>query len=191
MNKAKTATTSSAFLTIPNLITTSRIFLIPVFLFLFLTPTPVNSLWAAITFLLASATDLLDGYVARKMAQVTRLGKLLDPIADKLLVISALVLLVAYQRVPALLAILLIGREMTITGLRAIASDYKVLIPAERLGKYKTFLQVIGITALILDPSFSNLHLWGEAVLWVAVILSLISAVQYFYQFAKAVQREE
>ena len=186
----KTKIESAPLLNIPNLLTVSRIFLIPVFLYLFFTPTPLSSLWASLVFLLASATDLLDGYMARKMDQITRFGKLLDPIADKLLIISAIILLVAYQRVPELLAILLIGREMGITGLRAIAADYGIQIPVERLGKFKTFLQVIAITLLIVDASLLDLHPWGVALLWAAVTLGLISAVKYFYHFARAVREK-
>lgn len=180
---------------LPNLITTLRIVLIPVFLALFIIPSPRRSEWAALIFVLASATDLLDGYVARRMEQITRLGKLLDPIADKLLVISALVLLVGYQRVPALLAILLIGREMAITGLRVIAANHGVSIPVERLGKFKTFLQVVAITTLILDrsllsiPGGYDLHDLGRLLLWGSLLLALVSAGQYFHKFNKQIQR--
>lgn len=180
---------------LPNLITGLRILLIPVFLFLFLTPTPTRALWAAIVFVLASTTDLLDGYIARKMEQVTSLGKLLDPIADKLLVLSALVLLVQFQRVPAFLAILLIGREMTITGLRLIAANQGLIIPAERLGKFKTFIQVVSITLLILDESHSpaivgmDIHDWGRVLLWISVILAYLSAVQYFQKFIHQIRQ--
>ncbi|MGH7273031.1 MAG: CDP-diacylglycerol--glycerol-3-phosphate 3-phosphatidyltransferase [Nitrospiria bacterium] len=194
-----THTGGMGLLNLPNLLTSLRIFLIPVFLLLFLTPSPIRSQWAALIFLIASATDLLDGYMARKMEQITRLGKLLDPIADKLLVISALILLVEFHRVPAILAILLIGREMAITGLRVIATDHGIVIPVERLGKYKTFLQVVAITLLILDSSFlsplSSLgrgidpHDWGRILLWGSLILALISAGQYFYRFSKQIQR--
>lgn len=179
---------------LPNMITFLRILLIPVFLVFFMTPSPVRSQWAALIFVLASATDLLDGYVARKMELVTRLGKLLDPIADKLLVISAVILLVAFHRVPAILAILLIGREMAITGLRVIASDQGILIPAERLGKFKTFLQVVSITMLILDSSLVStlggmgLHDLGRILLWASLVLALTSAGQYFYRFSTQIR---
>ena len=181
-------------LNLPNLLTSLRILLIPVFLIFFMTPSPVRSQWAALIFILASATDLLDGYVARKMKLVTRFGKLLDPIADKLLVISAVILLVAFHRVPAILAILLIGREMAITGLRVIAIDQGILIPAERLGKLKTFLQIVSITMLILDSSWVptiggiDLHDLGRILLWASLVLSLTSAGQYFYRFGSQIR---
>ena len=151
----------------------------------------MGSLWASAVFLLASATDLLDGYMARKMDQITRLGKLLDPIADKLLVVSAVILLVASGPVPSILAILLIGREITITGLRAIAADYGVLISAEGLGKLKTFLQVVALTLLILDPVILDAHAVGLGILWLAVVMGLISGVQYFIRFAEGVRGRE
>ena len=200
MNKSGTPNTQSqlipSVLNLPNLITGLRILLIPVFLLLFMTPSPTRSQWAALVFVLASATDLLDGYIARKMEQITSLGKLLDPIADKLLVISALILLVAFQRVPALLAILLVCREMAITGLRLIASERGIIIPAERLGKFKTFLQIVAVTILILDPSLLpslgriDLHDWGRILLWSSLVLALASAGQYFYRFSAHIRRK-
>ena len=106
-------------LNLPNFITLVRILLIPVFVMLFFTPTPDRSLSAAFVFVVAAITDLLDGYIARRTGQVTKLGKLLDPIADKLLVLSALILLVNIDRVSALVAILVIAREVAVTGVRA------------------------------------------------------------------------
>jgi CDP-diacylglycerol--glycerol-3-phosphate 3-phosphatidyltransferase len=200
VNKSGTPNTQSqsipSVLNLPNLITGLRILLIPVFLFLFMTPSPTRSQWAALVFVLASATDLLDGYIARKMEQITSLGKLLDPIADKLLVISALILLVAFERAPVILVILLVCREMAITGLRVIASERGIIIPAERLGKLKTFLQVVAVTLLILDPSLlpalgnSSLHDWGRILLWSSLGLALASAGQYFYRFAEQIRQK-
>ena len=201
MDKSGTPNTQSqsmpSVLNLPNLITGLRILLIPVFLLVYISPSPTRSQWAALVFVLASATDLLDGYIARKMEQITSLGKLLDPIADKLLVISALILLVAFQRVSAILAILLVCREMAITGLRVIASERGIIIPAERLGKFKTFLQVVAVTMLILDPSLipslgsSDLHDWGRILLWSSLVLALVSAGQYFYRFAVQIRQKD
>jgi CDP-diacylglycerol--glycerol-3-phosphate 3-phosphatidyltransferase len=197
LDKAKTQSQSiTAILNLPNLITGLRILLIPVFVAFFITPSPTRSQWSALIFVLASATDLLDGYVARKMEQITSLGKLLDPIADKLLVISALILLVGFQRAPALLAILLICRETAITGLRVIAAERGIIIPAERLGKLKTFLQVVAITILILDPSLLSVlgpvdfHSLGQILLWVSLVLALVSATQYFYRFTIQIRQK-
>src|SRR5574342_1135473 len=106
-------------LNVPNVITLVRILLIPVFVALFITPTPDRSLSAAVIFVIAAVTDMLDGYIARRTGQVTKLGKLLDPIADKLLVLSALILLVNIDRISALVALLIIARELAVTGIRA------------------------------------------------------------------------
>ena len=119
-------------LNLPNFITLVRILLIPVFVMLFFTPTPDRSLSAAVIFVVAAITDLLDGYIARRNGQVTKLGKLLDPIADKLLVLSALILLVNIDRVSALIAIFVIAREVAVSGIRAIAAGEGLMIRPKR-----------------------------------------------------------
>ena len=113
---------------LPNVLTLTRILLIPVFVLLFVVPTPDRSLAAAIVFVIAAMTDLLDGYLARRRGQVTKLGRLLDPIADKLLVLSALIVLVQVDRVGALVAILIIAREVAVTGIRAIAATEGMIL---------------------------------------------------------------
>ena len=113
-------TDSIANINLPNFLTVVRILLIPVFVVLFSDPTPDRSLAAAVVFVVAAVTDLLDGYLARRHSQITRLGRLLDPIADKLLVLSGLILLVQFDRVAAIVAILIIAREVAVTGVRAI-----------------------------------------------------------------------
>ena len=120
---------------LPNVLTLVRILLIPVFVMLLIDPTPDRALSAAIVFVVAAVTDLLDGYVARKTGQITKLGRLLDPIADKLLVLSALILLVQVDRVSALVAILIIAREVAVTGLRAIAASEGLIMSAEVTGR--------------------------------------------------------
>jgi CDP-diacylglycerol---glycerol-3-phosphate 3-phosphatidyltransferase len=176
----------------PNLLTSIRILLIPVFILLFLPPNPSHPTLAAVIFTLASITDLLDGYLARRWKQITRLGKLLDPIADKLLILSALILLVDFNRVPAWIAIILIGREVAITGLRAIASSEGIVIPADTAGKYKLFIQVLAIVLLILNfetPYFSFLNL-GIILLWAAMILAILSAIQYVILYSGQIQNK-
>lgn len=174
-------------LNLPNLLTFTRILLIPVFVMLFATPTPDRSLMAAIVFVVAALTDLLDGYLARKSGQVTMLGKLLDPIADKLLVLSALILLVNVDRVSALVAIFIIAREVAVTGVRAMAASEGIIISAETTGKYKMALQVIAIVMLILEGTalsqLGNLHLAGIATLYVSLILGYISGGRYVWSF--------
>ncbi len=178
-------------LNLPNFITLTRILLIPVFVMLFATPTPDRSLSAALVFAIAAVTDLLDGYLARRNGQVTTLGKLLDPIADKLLVLSALILLVNIDRVSALVAILIIAREVAVTGIRAIAAGEGMVISAETTGKYKMALQVTAIVLLILEGTFladlGNLHLAGIVTLYLSLVLGYISGGQYVWSFWKQV----
>jgi len=178
-------------LNLPNFITLTRILLIPVFVVLFATPTPDRSLSAAIVFIVAAVTDLLDGYLARRNGQVTTVGKLLDPIADKLLVLSALILLVNVDRVSALVAILIIAREVAVTGVRAIAAGEGMVIAAETTGKYKMALQVVAIVMLILEGTFlsglGNLHLAGIVKLYLSLVLGYVSGAQYVWSFWKQV----
>ena len=176
---------------LPNLLTVSRILLIPVFVLVFSSPTPGRSLVAAIVFVVAAITDLLDGYLARRRSQVTKLGRLLDPIADKLLVLSALILLVQFDRVGALVAILIIAREVAVTGVRAIAAAEGIVLTPETTGKYKMVAQVVAIVLLILEdgigPGTWNLHLGGTAVLYLALVLAFISGGRYLVSFWRQV----
>ena len=169
---------------IPNLLSISRILSVPVFIVLMLDPSPVRALTAGIVFSLASATDWLDGYLARKWGQVTKTGKLLDPIADKILIMSALVILVELRPdvVHSWIAIVLIGREFAVTGLRAIASSDGIIIPAETVGKYKVGAQITAVLSLLLDYYLTKgwLRDLGALALWVAMILAVYSALQYF-----------
>ncbi|MBX3343886.1 MAG: CDP-diacylglycerol--glycerol-3-phosphate 3-phosphatidyltransferase [Nitrospira sp.] len=176
---------------LPNVLTLVRILLIPVFVMLLLDPTPDRSLAAAIVFVIAAVTDLLDGYVARKTGQITKLGRLLDPIADKLLVLSALILLVQVDRVTALVAILIIAREVAVTGLRAIAASEGMIMSAEVTGKYKMALQVVAIVLLLLEGTvvemIGNLHLAGIVTLYLSLILGYVSGAQYVWSFWRQV----
>ncbi|MCC6968549.1 MAG: CDP-diacylglycerol--glycerol-3-phosphate 3-phosphatidyltransferase [Nitrospira sp.] len=176
---------------LPNVLTLVRILLIPVFVMLLIDPTPERALSAAIVFVVAAVTDLLDGYVARKTGQITKLGRLLDPIADKLLVLSALILLVQVDRVSALVAILIIAREVAVTGLRAIAASEGLIMSAEVTGKYKMALQVIAIVLLVLEgtvvETIGNLHLAGIVTLYLSLILGYVSGAQYVWSFWRQV----
>lgn len=167
--------------------------LIPIFVLLFTTPSKWRSLFAASIFFIASITDLLDGYVARRMDQITRLGKLLDPIADKLLVSSALILLVGFQRVPAWIALLIIGREFAVTGLRAVAASEGIIIPSDKGGKAKMAMQIFAIILLIIDSEISiiDLHLWGVLFLIISMVLSFVSGGQYFMQFWRKLESKK
>ena len=178
-------------LNLPNLLTLVRILLIPVFIILFATPTPDQSVIAAVIFAVAAATDGLDGYIARRTGQVTKLGKLLDPIADKLLVLSALILLMNVERVSALVVLLIVARELAVTGIRAIAAGEGMIIPAETTGKYKMALQVVAIILLILEGTglaeLGNMHLAGIFTLYLSLVLGYISGGQYVWNFWKQV----
>jgi len=172
---------------LPNVLTILRILMVPIYVVLFLEPTVFRSIAAASVFGLAALTDLLDGYLARRRGQVTQIGRLLDPIADKFLVISGLILLVQFQRIEAWLAITFIVRDLGITGIRAVAASKGLIIEAGQFGKYKVVLQIIGIILLTLEgalvlPMF-NFHLLGTGLLYGALMFSIISAWQYVSEF--------
>jgi CDP-diacylglycerol--glycerol-3-phosphate 3-phosphatidyltransferase len=166
---------------IPTIITLSRIFLIPVFILV----TTTDPLLGAGVFATASVTDLLDGYLARRQKQITRLGILLDPLADKLLVISALIMLVDMGMVPAWIAIIIILREFLVTGLRIVALSRNIMIPAESGGKIKTVAQVSSILILLIDRTSIGIDLYntGIVLLSVAMIIGIISGTRYFVLF--------
>ena len=169
---------------LPNALSLLRIFMVPVLVFfLIYSPNRVMHIIAAIIFIAASMTDVLDGYIARKWKQVTTLGKLLDPVADKLLVSTALISLVHLNRCSATAAMIIVGREIAITGLRSVAATKGIVIQASQLGKYKAFLQAVAIILLILYVEAPYLRWSGEVVLWLAVALTLYSAYDYFRRF--------
>ena len=179
---------------IPNRITLSRILLIPVFILLLSVPfdwgswemgdraLPVSHFWAALLFIFASATDWVDGYYARKYNLVTNLGKFLDPMADKLLVASALILLVDMEAAPAWVVILIISREFAVTGLRLVAAGEGLVLAASQAGKLKTVLQIVAISALLLhDFPFAYFGFpFGLVILYGALIVTVYSGVDYF-----------
>ena len=172
-----------AYLNLPNALTFLRLLLIPVFITLFSIFSPPQALAAAIVFAVAALTDFFDGYFARRNGQITTLGKLLGPVADKLLVVAGILLLVESQIVASWLAFAIIAREIGITGLRAIAATEGIMIPADTIGKLKTFFQVVGITLLMLPSSMGfyqfEPHRLGIAFLYLALALGLISGVRY------------
>ena len=167
---------------IPNALSLVRIFLVPVLVvFLIVVPRPDN-LWAAAVFLAAVLTDWLDGRIARSMRQVTTLGKLLDPVADKLLISASLISLVQVGRVPAWMVVLIVGRDLAITGLRGIAASQNVIIQANEFGKATMAAEVLAVALLILNWPAVSVSL-GQAALVVAILLSLASGVAYFHKF--------
>lgn len=170
---------------IPTIITFSRIVIILPFILI----APGNPFLGGVLFAIASLTDLLDGYLARKTKQVTKMGILLDPIADKLLVISALVLFVDMEVIQAWIAIVIIAREFIVTGLRIVALSKDIVIPAEMGGKLKVTAQISSILVLFIDRTFVSIDLYaaGITLLWIAMVLGIISGVQYFILFWKRI----
>ena len=173
---------SAEALNFPNALTLARILLIPVFILSVVSSLEYGLLLATVIFLTASATDALDGYIARRRSQVTTLGRLLDPVADKLLVMAALFLLVDMDRVAAWVAIIIVGREFAVTALRALAAAQGLVMSADTTGKYKMILQIAAIVLLLLQDepiTFVDLHVWGSLCLYASMILALVSAIQY------------
>ncbi|MGH7279043.1 MAG: CDP-diacylglycerol--glycerol-3-phosphate 3-phosphatidyltransferase [Candidatus Rokuibacteriota bacterium] len=170
---------------LPIGLTITRIVAAPLLILFLISSSRVHAVIAAAIFILASITDWLDGVLARRRNQVTTLGTLLDPIADKLLVTAALVSLLAIDRIDAWIVVIIIGRELAVTGLRAVAAGVGVIVPASRLAKWKTVGQFIAVTMLIVEKGVESppFHMVATGVLWVALVLTIVSAVDYFYRF--------
>jgi CDP-diacylglycerol--glycerol-3-phosphate 3-phosphatidyltransferase len=170
---------------LPIGLTLSRILLVPLLIVFLISSSRVHAVMAAAIFILAALTDWLDGLIARRRNQVTTLGTLLDPIADKLLVASALVSLLQIDKIAAWIVLVIIGRELAVTGLRAVAAGVGVIVPASRLAKWKTVSQYVAITMLIFEKSVGSapFHVVATVVLWAALALTIVSAADYFYRF--------
>ena len=167
---------------LPNALTLVRIFAVPLLVALLMTKD--HMLIAALIFLAASLTDLLDGYLARKRGQITTLGVLLDPVADKLLISSAFISLIQWGIVPSWMVVIIVGREFAVSGLRSIASTQGFAISASELGKMKMVAQVVAITLLILGhKEFPDLEPLGQWALYAVVLFAIVSAVDYFRTF--------
>lgn len=163
---------------LPNKLTMFRVILIPFFVVFMLVDITLYDKWIALgIFIIASLTDLLDGKIARKYNLVTNFGKFMDPLADKLLVCSALICLVALSKIPAWMVIVIIAREFIISGFRLIASDNGVVIAASYWGKFKTTFQMIMICLMIAD--ITAISMLTTVVMWVAVVLTVVSLVDY------------
>ena len=181
---------------IPNALTILRIFFVPLLVAalvqengsVWLGSVLVTNEWLALAiFLTAAGTDLLDGYLARRWKQVTTIGTLLDPIADKLLISAALISLVQVRMLPGWMAIFIIGREFAVSGLRSIAAAEGYTIKASDLGKTKMVAQVIAISWMLLAVRHPQLHFWGMVLMWGVVLFSVLSAVSYFRKFWRKV----
>jgi len=175
---------------LPNALTAARIFMIPVFLGLFLASFRGHEYAALGVFLAAALTDLVDGLLARRTNKTTELGALLDPVADKLLITTAVILLVGAGRLPSWLAVVIIGREVAVTGFRAMAASKGQVIPAGWAGKVKMNLETYAVAVYILGKDIlGRLFLVGEVMLGLAVVLAVYSAAGYFVKFGPSVLR--
>ncbi|WP_027634237.1 CDP-diacylglycerol--glycerol-3-phosphate 3-phosphatidyltransferase [Clostridium hydrogeniformans] len=189
-----------------NKLTLLRIFLVPIFLvFIAVRYIPYGTFIATAIFILASLTDKLDGYIARSRNQITRFGKIMDPLADKLLVTAALISLVEFQIIPSWAAVIIIAREFAVSGLRTVAASEGIVIAASYWGKLKTVIQIGAIILLLLKFNITETESWGRYVassdllskffdivpeisLYVAVIITLISGIDYFIKNKEAIK---
>lgn len=186
-------------LNLPNLLTLARIAAIPLVVLLLMSDSRSAGFWAAAIFGAAAITDWLDGWLARRWQIVTVLGKFLDPLADKLIVMAALIMLIPLERVPAWAVFLILAREVTITGLRSIASSEGIVIAASDLGKYKTIIQMVSIAALLLHYDYYwffgirselfhvTMHNPGILFFYAAFVMTMWSGIDYLVKFFKVI----
>lgn len=192
-----TEDTKNTIINLPNMITIFRIALVPVlFLLIFFSPGKLQSFFAGLVFSVASISDCVDGYLARRMNLVTDFGKFLDPLADKLLVGVALIMMIPLGRVPLWIVVIILGREVMVTLLRVISlKNGNTVIEASMTGKYKTGFQIAAIIPLLFHYEYNlglnyfnfsvNFHVVGMAFLYAALILTIWTGVDYLYKFFK------
>jgi CDP-diacylglycerol--glycerol-3-phosphate 3-phosphatidyltransferase len=176
-------------MTLPNGVTIIRVVAIPFILFMLFYSGRGYQFITALLFLAAAITDTLDGYLARRRGMVTTLGKFLDPLADKLLVVTALIALIPARGIPIWMVIVIVGREIAITGLRGIAVSQDIIISASTWGKYKTFFEGASIFFFILNGGLVSFNFYwvGIGLLWVALFLAVLSGIDYFQKFLKSI----
>jgi CDP-diacylglycerol--glycerol-3-phosphate 3-phosphatidyltransferase len=176
-------------LNLPNGLTAIRIMAIPIILLLLFSSGKVFQIITALVFLMVALTDALDGYYARRQNRVTTLGKFLDPLVDKLLIVTALIALISARGIPIWIVIVIVGREIAVTGLRGIAMSEGIVIASSMIGKYKTAFEMASIFFLILNGPFLliDFHLVGMALLYVALVLAVLSGFDYFRKFLKTI----
>ncbi len=176
-------------MSLPNGVTILRILAIPLILVLLSYMGNGYQFLTALLFLGAAVTDTFDGYLARRRGMETTLGKFLDPLADKLLIVTALIALIPAREIPAWMVIVIVGREIAITGLRGIAVSQNIVISASNLGKYKTVFEMTSIFFLILNGRYFsvNFHPIGMVFLWVALVVAVVSGVDYFRKYLKSI----
>jgi CDP-diacylglycerol---glycerol-3-phosphate 3-phosphatidyltransferase len=175
-------------LNLPNVLTLLRILLVPVLVAALVQEGGGGDALAAAVFVLASATDALDGWIARRQKSVSTFGKLMDPLADKLLVTAALVSLVSLDRLSAWVAMVIIAREFAVTGLRQLAMEHGEVIPASAWGKVKTVAQVAMVLVLILVEASP---FWVDTLVWLTVAITVVSGADYFFGFRTLIQARQ
>ncbi len=181
-------------LNVPNSITFFRVVLVPVLMAFLLVDVPYGDIFALVVFVIAAASDSLDGYLARRFRQTTVMGAFLDPLADKLIVTAALVSLVELGELSAWVAMVVIGRELAVTGLRMVAAVQGTVVPASKWGKAKTASQMLAIAALIIAPRWLDAEwtLGGRSITWYLVLLMLVltvvSGIDYFFHARQRLQ---
>lgn len=168
-------------------ITLIRIFIVPIVVALLYFEGPIVCLFATLAFIVAAFTDWIDGYIARRDNMVTSMGKFLDPLADKVLICSVLIMLVHLAWIPAWIAIIIVSRELIVTGLRAIAIDEGIVLAADKFGKLKTVLQIFALIPLMLHYNWGNFdfNFIGTLFLYLAMLLAVVSGANYCYDFYK------
>jgi CDP-diacylglycerol--glycerol-3-phosphate 3-phosphatidyltransferase len=173
---------------LPNTISMLRLGVIPILFCLLLSPGPVMSLVITLLFIAAALTDLLDGYIARRYQIITTMGKFLDPIADKLIVNTAMIMLIPIGRIPAWIVSVIIIRDFAVDGIRNIASSEGMIIQASPLGKRKTLCQIFAVSALMIHYPFigADAHVVGMVILYIALILTVLSGIDYFMKFYRS-----
>ncbi|MFN8389479.1 MAG: CDP-diacylglycerol--glycerol-3-phosphate 3-phosphatidyltransferase [Bdellovibrionota bacterium] len=178
----------------PNILTFLRLLAVPIFVWLLIRPTPQTSLWATAIFIIASLTDWLDGYIARIYKAESVIGTLLDPVADKILVMAALVMLAASQpepRIPAWIVVCLLAREFLVSGLRSLAAVRGTVVAASRFAKHKTAWTMLAVVFLLVDGSYHifgalvDFHFYGMVFLWIALFFSVFTGLDYAVKLRK------
>lgn len=178
-------------LNLPNLLTISRILLVPILVVILLTEVEGKEFIGLGVFLVAALTDFLDGFLARRRREVTRLGKLLDPAADKILTSAAFISLVGLELAPAWMVVIIVAREFAVSALRSLAASQNVVLAAGTSGKVKTTAQIVAISLLIVSSELGRFEKLAPAALWVALAITIYSGVEYFYRHGRRVLTAE
>ncbi len=173
---------------LPNIITLSRIGFVPFIIIVLYSDSLYRHWYAAGLFILASLTDYLDGELARRLQAQSIFGKFMDPLADKILITSILIIMIPLEKLSPILVIILLGRDTLVAGLRAIAASHNIIISAGQIGKWKTVLQMIAIFCILIKIPSLPLSEVGHSLLWISVILSLISAFIYYLKYKKSLK---